>query len=255
MSFMARTKSLRLPGGFKTIAVLLVLGIVVMVMIWRPWQATIKASDRTISVTGNATVTATPDQYAFSPSYSFMNTDKQTALNDLTAKSNEIVNQLKNLGVASSDIKTNASGYGNNGIYLPNLPVSDNNTYTLSLEITVHNLNLVQKVQDYLVTTSPTGEVSPTASFSTAMQQTLQTKAREKAEQDARAQADQSAKNLGFKIGPVKSVTDGSLDTGGPIAFGDVVNPAVGTSTTAQLNVQPGQNDLSYSVSVVYYIR
>lgn len=85
------------------------------------------------------------------------------------------------------------------------------------------------------------------------MQQTLQTNAREKAEQDARAQADQSAKNLGFKVGSVKAVTDGSLNTGGPIVYGDAASVA-GTNAP-QLNVQPGQNDFSYSVSVVYYIN
>jgi uncharacterized protein YggE len=127
----------------------------------------------------------------------------------------------------------------------------------LTLTVTANNEKLAQKVQDYLLTTNPTGEVTPYASFSKDKEKQLQAQARSKAEQDAKAKADQSAKNLGFKVDRVKSVTDGTL--GGVNPYGPLIatgaNGANTDQATPHLNLQPGQNDLSYSVQVVYYIH
>jgi uncharacterized protein YggE len=234
----------------------LLIAIAVMLFMWRPWQPNIKATARTVTVTGDATVSATPDQYQFTPSYDFTSADKQTALNNLTAKSNDIVSHLKSLGVADKDIKTDSGGYGN-GSYYPSSRANGTTTYTLTLTVTANNEKLAQKVQDYLLTTNPTGEVTPYASFSKDKEKQLQAQARSKAEQDAKAKADQSAKNLGFKVDRVKSVTDGTL--GGVNPYGPLIatgaNGANTDQATPHLNLQPGQNDHSYSVQVVYYIH
>ena len=256
-NYPAPKKSLRIPipRGMAVITILLAIALVVSVIIWKPWQANIKASDRTISVTGTATVTATPDQYVFSPSYDFSNGVQQTALSELTSKSTDLVAKLKALGVADSSIKTDSSGYNNGSYYLPVQDNSGTFTYTLDLTITINNASLAQKVQDYLVTTNPTGNVSPSVDFSSAKKIIVQNQARNAAEKNARTQADQSATNLGFKVDKVKSVVDGSLDAYStrPLYASGVSSGA--NSATPQLTVQPGQNDLSYSVGVVYYIH
>jgi len=251
----ATKRRISLPGGLWLPVALLVIAIAVMLVMWKPWQPNIKASDRTISVTGDATLTATPDEYVFSPGYDFTNADKQTALGNLTKKSDDVIAKLKGLGVADSDIKSNSSGYNTGTYYLPVVNSGGTYTYTLNLTVTIHTSALAQKVQDYLVSTGPTGDVSPQANFSTAKQHALQGQARNQAEQDAKAKADQSAKNLGFKVNRVKSVTDGSLDNGtSPQIFNGATDAAAGTATP-KLSVQPGQNDFTYSVSVVYYIH
>src|SRR3990167_157592 len=234
------------------IAVLLVV-IGVMAYLWKPWDLSPKATDRTVSVTGQATVKAEPDEYVFYPSYEFKNADKAVALAEMTKKSDELVAAIKKLGVPDSAIKTNASGYGQ-GIYYPVID-EGSTTYTLSLTITVANRELSQKVQDYLVTTSPSGAVSPLASFSEEKQNQLESQARDQATKDARAKADQSAKNLGFKITKVKSVDDGA-GFGGiePLLRGGAVSTDV-AEASPRLTVQPGENELSYSVTVVYYIK
>jgi uncharacterized protein YggE len=120
------------------------------------------------------------------------------------------------------------------------------------LTITVNDKALTQKVQDYLVTTSPTGSVSPQTTFSEAKRKELESKARDEATKDARSKAEQSAKNLGFKIGKVKSVEDGS-------GFGGIVLreglTMASDSKATSLSVQPGENDLHYTVTVTYYLR
>jgi uncharacterized protein YggE len=261
-----------LPLGFKLLTIFLsviVIGLVlVMVLVWKPWQSNIKASDRVITVNGEATLTATPDEYVFTPTYDFTDADQQTALSQLTTMSNQLVSKLEALGVASKDIQTSSNGYSSGG-YLPISPVpvsQDNGQYTYELDPTItidDNANLAQKVQNYLVTTNPTGDVSPSVDFSTAMQNSLADKARGQAEQNARANAEQSAKNLGFKIAAVKTVVDGGLNSNnyptpcsgssGGICAGS--NMDLNSSSSSSLDLQPGQNQLYYSVQVQYYIN
>lgn len=233
-----------------------------MFFLWRPWEPSVRATNRTISVTGNATITATPDEYVFSPEYNFTDSNQQTALSELTAKSNTVVGQLKALGVPNKEIQTNSNGYGGTRLYVAPVPVvpddSSSSSYILNLQITVNNVVLAQKVQNYLLTTNPTGQVSPEAQFSNGLQSSLQNEARQKAEQNARAQAEQSAGDLGFSIGAVKSVDDSNNDGFMPLAISSGVSStdaAIPSVQSPQLKIQPGQNNLSYSVSVVYYIK
>lgn len=253
----AEKKRLSIALDFRTVLiVLLVVALGVMAFLWKPWQANIKASDRTVTVTGDATLTAEPDEYVFSPTYEFKNSDKQAALDAMSKKSDEVVAKLKALGVADKKIQTNSSG-NNNGIYFPTYDQDGTTIYTLSLTVTISDRTLAQKVQDYLVSTAPTGAVSPQANFSDAKTKSLQTQARDAATKDAHSKADQSAKNLGFKISKVKSVDDGS-GFHGPVPYlqsGTANRLQIKDTASPALSVQPGENKLQYSVTVVYYIH
>lgn len=231
------------------IGVLLVV-LVAMTAMWRPWEQQIDAKTRTVSVTGQAKLTAEPDEYVFTPSYQFKNADRKMALGELSKKNDEVVKKLKELGVADSKIKTNSGGY--------DYPVYDKNntstpTYTLQFTVTVDAKDLAQKVQDYLLTTSPSGSVSPQVTFSDAKRTELENKARDAATKDARSKAEQSAQNLGFTIGQVKSVTDGT-NFGRVYPVQDGISAGAGSSSDS-LSLQPGENDLTYQVSVVYFLK
>lgn len=237
---------------YRLISGLLLVVILGMLLSWKPWASTNKLDEsRTIKVTGETKLTAEPDEYTFSPNYEFKNTDKQAALNTLTAKSEEVVKKLKELGIADSKIKINADGNNYDYYYDQN---SRQSTYSLRLTVVAGNRDQAQKIQDYLITTSPLGAVSPYANFSEAKKKELQSKARDEATKDARSKAEQSAKNLGFKLDKVKSVEDGT-------GFGNISYPlpaiekVMDSAGTQRLGVQPGENDLSYSVTVVYYFR
>lgn len=247
------------PSLWPSLAGLLVIVLIICLLLWRPWQPNIKASERTITVTGNTTLKAEPDEFIFYPTYDFNSADKQTALADMTAKSNEVVGQLKKFGVADSKIKTSSNNYS--GYY----PIDDASgaTYTLYISATVDSKALAQKVEDYLLTTGPSGVVTPTGNLSDAKQKQLEATARDKAEQDARAKAEQSAKNLGFKVREVKSIEDNSFN-GGLCGYGlcavaqtDTNGSAAGSGANqpSQLSLQPGENELNYSVKVTYYIK
>lgn len=221
-----------------------------MLWMWQPWVDP-AAKDRVIKVTGEAKITAVPDEFIFSPSYQFKNADKKIALKQLTKKSNEIVKKLKELGIEDSKIKTNSGGNDYPIYYYPEK--SKNATYTLSLTITAGDREKAQKVQDYLITTNPSGAVSPQANFSDTKRKELESQARDNATKEARGKADQSAKNLGFSVGSVKSVEDGTgFGNPSPIFQGRGVDSA---ESSSKLGIQPGENDLTYSVTVTYFVR
>ncbi len=244
-------RRLSLPIDLRLLVIVLLIVIGVILFLWKPWVSEVSSNDRTIDVTGAATLTAEPDQFVFSPTYSIKNTDKDASLKELTKKSDDLVAGLKKVGVSDSDIKTNASDYGSYYYFY-----TSGGTYTLNLTVTAKNKDMAQKVQDFLLTTSPSGAISPTADFSTNKRQELENEARDKATKDARSKADQSAKNLGFKIAGVKTVNDDS-------GFGEISPLLYGTNSanldtgaaSPKLSVQPGENELSYSVQVTYYIK
>lgn len=245
------------------IALALLVVIVGMLAVWRPWSDSPQRSDgRTIRVSGEATVKSEPDEYVFSPTYQFTNTDRAAALDALAKKNTELVSGLEKLGVKDAQIKTNASDYQAGGIYYYDSSDSrdirkPDPNYTLQLTVTIQDKAMTQKVQDYLASTTPSGSVSPYASFSTGKRKQLEDQARDEATKDARKKAEQSATNLGFKLGDVKSVEDGSGLGSYPLASDARTTEASPPQAASgpDISVHAGENELNYSVSVEYYVR
>lgn len=226
--------------------VLLALVVVAMLLAWKPWQAC--KQNCTVQVTGEATLKAEPDEYVFVPNYQFRKSEDAKALETATKKSEEVTAALKGLGVADNNIKSNLNGYDE---YLREGVQST--VYTVVLTVTVNDKALAQKVQDYIVTTSPTGSVSPQASFSDAKRKELERQARDEATKDAAAKAEQNARNLGFKVGSVKEISDGSGFGITPFE-GKYAQMAVDDSGQG-LGLQPGENELRYTVNVTFFVN
>ncbi len=232
--------------------ILLLLIIVSMLVIWRPWQDTTPNDSRKITITGQATIKAEPDQYQFNPYYEKDTIAEVSALND------QIIKKLKELGVTDSQIKNNASKYGSPEIYY-SAPVEGGEKITLSLTITLPNKDLTQKVQDYLLTTNPKGSITPYPSFSTSKQKELTDKARDLAIADAKIRADKTASGLDTKIGKVLEIGEGQQD-GGIYPLTDKttsVAPASGDGEgiDSSISIQPGEDEFSYSVTVVFALK
>lgn len=224
--------------------------IAVMLLIWQPW-AEKNLDGQTITVTGETTLKAVPDKFTFYPTYQFENSNKADALAALAKKSEEIVAKLKELGVSENQIITSSGGYESSPVTRDS---ANETTYTLQLTVIVDNQELAQKVQDYLVTTTPTGSVSPQPSFSEDKQKELEAQARELATVDARSKAEATAKSVGFELGKVKSVSDGSSFWVTTSETRDSMATSLGTKPSS-LSLHPGENELPYSVNIVYYIH
>ncbi len=232
-------------------AVLLVANLIT-VGLWQPWNGS-AISNRTITITGSTTIQAEPDQFVFNPYYQKTGSDQTTANTDLSNLSKTITAKLKDLGVADSSIKTNVSTYDYPVYY--NLTPNSQNTTTLYLTVTINDKTLAQKVQDYLVTTTPVGSVTPQMSFSVAMQKDLETQARDAALSDAKAKADAATKQLNSKIGKVVKVNDIAGSGATPLPWLDSISKTSDSSSTGSYAIQPGLNDYSFSIEVTYELN
>lgn len=241
---------------FGVINFLLVVGTLIsVVLFWRPWDPTVATSSRKITITGSAIVQDEPDEFTFTPSYTKDTTEAITKLN------NQIIATLKNLGVKDSQIKNNASSYGSTDVYYMH-PIDGKEQNTLSLTVTVNDKKLAQKVQDYLLTTNPEGNITPIASFSASKRKALQDKARGDAIKDARMKANQTATGLGTKLGKVLEISEGANtsgcgvgDTICPVALEGSTSSSKDTTTDKSPSIQPGINDLTYSFTVTFSLE
>jgi len=236
----------------RLVCLLLLLIIGGMLAAWQPWNDSGKNSSRKITITGQATIKAEPDQYQFSPYYERDTTAEVTALND------QIIKGLNNLGVSDAQIKNNVSKF-NKPQFSPEVPGGDQEKVNLSLTITLPNKDLVQKVQDYLVTTNPNGSITPYPSFSTQQQKELTDRARGQAISDAKQRADKTASGLDARIGKVLEISE--VQPGGgvfPYLTGNQSEPSIATdggAAESSIAVQPGENEFSYSVKVTFALK
>lgn len=236
---------------FRVLSVILFVLLVGLTVYTKPWTRVLDAETRKITISGEATLKEEPDEYVFNPSWEKATQDEITALNDSAVKA------LKELGVEDGDIKNNASVYEDFKAYPATEPgQSDQDLVrTLSITITVDNKELAQKVQDYLLTTDPQGTITPYAQFSTAKQKELEDKARTEAIADARKRAETTADGLEAKVGKVLEVSEGQ---GGGCAYGlcaGVAMMAEDTATRSSLSVQPGEDEFTYTVQVMFELK
>lgn len=230
------------------LSVLLIITNAVTFSLWRPWQNN-SNTGRKITVTGEATVKSQPDEYQFSPYY------ERSTNNEIVLLSQDIVAKLKAMGINENQIKVTVSNYGLSPNSSSSSVVPEQSQSTLNISLTVNDKAKTQKVQDYLITTNSKGLVSPNSAFSTSRQKLLKDQARTQAIADARKKADSSATALGSRIDKVIEITD--RDSNSSIKPIDAVssNGSQDISDTKSLPIQPGQNEISYSVQVTFSLR
>lgn len=241
-------KNSKLAVDLRIVCVLLLVVVGVLVYLLAPWESN---TDRTITVSGEATTKAEPDEFQFNPTYQKKGTDRVAIQQELIAKVNEVVAKLKEIGVEESSIALASSTYDN--YYNDGTNEVTSNTLT----ITVNNKELSQKVQDYLITTAPEGQLSPYASFSSSKRKEVEEGVRSEAIADAKKKAERTVGELGQKLGKVVSVTDSQSDMIMPYMGrgGGAMSMEATDSASASLSVLPGKQDVSYSVEVTYEIR
>lgn len=249
---------------FRILCVFLLFIILVIIFFWRPWLKNFNANSRTVQVTGQATVKSTPDEFVFYPSYTSKSTDNQTAITELSKKSDELISKLKTFGISADNIKTNASSANGKYMVTNMYPMPEPKaSSTLQLTIIATSKEQAQKVQDYLLTTDASGVASPSAVFSEAKLKDMQTKATDEATKDARKKAEQLAANLGFKLGAVKTIEDQAI--GGIMPLQAKSSQAVEESGASSVSldtignsglvIMPGQDELNYNINVTYFIK
>lgn len=236
-----KERKLVLTLSWKLLSIVLIIALVALTIYTRPWEIN-TSNPRTLEITGETKIKRAPDSFVFSPTYE---ADSQEAIN---AKTIEVVNALKELGLGDAGIQTQVSNYENYGVNGPDGTFR----YSVYMTLAVEDKELAQKVQDYLVASGAIGQVTPTSGFRSETEKALRDEALTLAVEDAKKRAEQTANNLGVRIVKVIKI-DEPTDTYDvyPIASYDSTAVKEGSS----LPINAGESEYPFSVKVVFEIR
>ncbi len=223
----------------------------------------IDAPYNSISVTGEADMTAVPDVATFSFSVSADSKVVSTAQSSVTDKMDKILAGLKGMGIEEKDIKTtNYSVYPKYSYpeivcmstYCPSSGRQVQDGYTVSHDVTVK----VRKAEDAGKALSLVGESGATnissISFAVDDPDKLFEEARTLAIEDAKSKAKTLAKELGVRLVRIVSYYD---NNGGPMPYyaegmgGDMVK----TMSAVAPTLPAGENKYTANVTIIYEIR
>jgi uncharacterized protein len=199
-----------------------------------------------ITVNGVGTVNSVPDEAQMSFGVQTEGGTSQEALARNSARMERVLAALEAAGIASKDVKTQdvsvwpkyelegdrASGY----------------TARNSVSVTIHELDKAGAVID-AATRAGANEVSGPMLSSSGREQ-LEAKALEAAVANARTKAEALAKAAGVGVGRVTAMVEGAREPG-PYAF-EAMRAA---STTKDVPIRPGQEEVQASVTVTFAIE
>lgn len=178
------------------------------------------------------------------------------ATTDSTNKMNEIVTELKKLGIEDKDIKTN--NYNLSPVYNY---TNDKGQELVGYEVT-QNMTLkirdLSKIGDVISKTTEKGANQiGNISFTIDDEFALKNQARELAIQKAKEKAALIAKQSGMKLGEVKSVYE-NADATPPVMFNysnAKMDVASAQGAVVSPNIQSGQNEIKVEVTLVYEVK
>lgn len=244
-------KSLLIALGFLTI------GLIVGWLLNSAIASDGSSESRKVTVDGTAEVSAVPDENLFYASYEEKNADQIAAKDAAVSKAEQVVAELENLGVESSQITNDIGTYEDYdydcvGCNNPVGYVAYNN-----LQIKINDADLAEKVYNYLLTTDATGQVTPNSNFSTDKEKQLKVDARKLAVEDAKNQAQQLADELEADLGKVISVEE---KQGFDIYYGGIYDDVATQEARIDGPVEPaqlltGERELNFTVEVVFELK
>ena len=234
---------------FRLLSLVLLAVIAGMLAFWRPWEGT--SEKRKITVNGETTIQAAPDEFVFYPHFQRTGDDQEALKQQINDLGTKTLNDLKNLGVPEENIKLDGSSYGN-GRALPLIePDLNENTATLSVTVRTTDKDLAQKIQDYLQSTDAQGQLTPVTNFSVKKSKELEQQARKQAVEDARNNAEQSANELGARLGKVLEVKE----TPDNISIPWLRSNTAEDTAQSSLPITPGKSSFIFQVEVIFEIR
>ena len=213
------------------------------------------AQVRTLSVSGNGTVFLTPN---IAYIYIGVHTDDPDLANAVSKNNNQaqaLVDALKNAGIDGKDIQTsNFSIYTNsNGGFdkMTGQAVANGTYYSVdnTVYVTVRDLSMMGKVLNTAVGAGANNINSIT--FDVADKTAAMAQARQKAMTNASDLAAELAKTAGVKLGEIQNV---SYSDNSPMPYYGMGGGGA-SAPNASVPIQPGQTQISVTVSVTYTLK
>ncbi len=210
------------------------------------------AADRSITVVGVGKATGKPDVAHVTVGVETQASSLQQAVDDNKTKMTSLLDTLKKLGLADKDIQTS-----NYSIYTERAtpPTSGANVavdqliyhVTNQVDLTVRDVSQVGNVLDKAVAAGANNVYG--VSFGVANTTQLESDARSKAVDNAKARAQELAQLNGVQLGEVLSVSE---VVGGSTYPMDYSAKAMGGGGTP---VQPGELEVGLSIQITYAVK
>jgi len=201
-----------------------------------------------ITVTGTGTVSGTPNELVLSMGVQTSASSVSTALRQANEAATRVIHSLKSAGVRPSDIQTSGlsiqPNYSNSG----QVPIG----YGVSEQLTATLRQLAKAGSQIQAAVTAGGNAARVdgVSLNLTDTSTLLAHARAAAVRDAQAKASQFARALGRSLGGVISVSDQS-----PVPYPIFAQGAAAfRAATPSVPVQPGKQQVSVQITVVYAI-
>lgn len=208
-----------------------------------------------ISVAGEGKVTAAPDVANIALGVSVLAPTVAEARQQAAASLDAMLATLKNNGVAEKDIQTSQLSinpeydYRNNETILRGFRVQN------SVNAKIRNIDSTGKVVDEAVEAGGNNAQIQGISFTIDDPSELQEQARKAAVEDAKRKADVLASAAGVSVGGPISISEGALVVP-PIYYDGAGRAAADTAAPLpETPIQPGELDVSISVTVVWAIK
>lgn len=134
----------------------------------------------------------------------------EEAQNEISKVNNEIINAMKKLGIAKTDIKTSNYSVNPNYSYQNDKNRIDGYNGNASVTIKVKSMQLVPKVIE-AATNAGANQINGTR-FSVETPEKYRELVREKAIKNAKEQAEKLARNLGIHLGKIVNIIESTPD-------------------------------------------
>jgi len=209
---------------------------------------------RTLNVSGNGTVYLTPDiAYIYLGVHTEEN-DVALAVNHNNTQTQSLVNALKNLGVAAADIQTSNFSVYTTQAYDKVSGLPNGTTYVVddTVYVTVRDLTKLGSLLNTAVSSGANNINSVT--FDVADKTAAMAEARQKAMANASSLANELAMTANVTLGDIQSIS--YSDNSPTPYYGYGMGGGGGaTAPNASVPIQPGQTEISVTVSVTYYLK
>lgn len=203
--------------------------------------APVSANPRQVTVVGSGEVQGVPDTLTADVAVESIAPDVTAAMNRSSERQRAVIDVLKERGVDTKDIRTNAVSlqpqYGENSAITG---YRANN----SISVTIRQIDSASADLAAIVTAGGNEARINSVSYSIADDSPLVSDARARAFNDARNRAQQYAELSGLSLGKVISISE--VAGGGPQPVPERAPMA------ADIPLQPGQQTVGFSVTVVW---
>jgi len=224
------------------------------------------SNNNSFEVTGTGKVTAVPNVAQTNFSVTEKGKTQEEAKNSANAKLNSAIEVLISLGVKKEHIKTDsfyvnpnyedvvaqplAVGTGTSSQFIPAQRTSNGFVANVSTTVKSEKVEVLNQAIDKL---TALGINVGGVTYSFDDQESYKAQARVKAIEDARKKADELAKVAGFKVGKLISIME--TDQGGIYPYANAMKATAPETRDTTTDLQPGENEISTSVTITYGIK